>query len=64
MVYGDLLNKSFLLDADFLGSTEIISLDWHKLSSGNVDKLVREIINHHGFDIEQRSGVFFVRKKF
>lgn len=63
VVYGDLLNKSFLLDADFLGATEIISLDWHKLSSGNVDKLVREIINHHGFDIEQRSGVFFVRKK-
>lgn len=63
VVYGDLLNKSFLLDADFLGATEIISLDWHKLTSGNVDKLVREIINHHGFDIEQRSGVFFVRKK-
>lgn len=62
VVYGDLLNRSYIFDADFLREQDDISINWRNLSTVQVNVLTGNIFTEHGYDLEIIGQVLRIRK--
>lgn len=62
VVYGDLLNRSYIFDADFLREQDGISINWRNLSTTQVNVLTGNIFIEHGYDLEVIGQVLRIRK--
>lgn len=61
VVYGDLLSKSYIFDADLIHSPDDLSVNWKKISSTKAEELTRDVFEAHGFELEQ-GEVLHIRK--
>lgn len=62
VVYGDLLNRSYIFDADFIHATNDVSVNWVDQSNAQVLVMTNEIFKSHGYDLDSTGKVLHIRK--
>lgn len=63
VVYGDVLSRSFVLDAEVLLNGDAISINWLRLDKDQVDSMTRELLEMRGFELVQQGSILLVRKR-
>ena len=63
IVYGDVVNKSFLLDAEFLQLRDTVSLSLRAIAPAEAEKRLEEMIEAKGFEARRRGSVVVVHRK-
>lgn len=62
VVYGDLLNQSYVFDSDFIRAQDDVTVNWRNLSLAQIRALTSEVFTLHGYDLSAESGVLRIRK--
>lgn len=62
VVYGDLLQRSYIFDSDVIHSSDDISINWLRVSSLQVEQLTSDILKARGYELEQAGKVLMMRK--
>lgn len=63
IVYGEILEENFILEADLLKDETAISSGLRNLTKKTVDQAFRNILHQQGFRAEKINGVTFIRKR-
>lgn len=62
VVYGDILNLSYVFDSDFIHSGDDLTVNWRNLSLPQIKALTSEIFTTHGYDLSNEGGILRIRK--
>lgn len=62
VVYGDLLNRSYILDSDLLREDDQVTINWRNLSPAQVNVLTGNIFTERGYELEVFGQVLRIRK--
>ena len=62
VVFGDLLRKSYVLEQDFIRSSDTVSVNFMNLSNKQIERMATEIFVKHGFDVGTAGGVLRIRR--
>lgn len=62
VVYGDLLQRSYIFDSEVIHGTDDISINWLRVSSAQVEQLTSDIFTSRGYELEQAGKVLMLRK--
>lgn len=63
VVYGDVLRQSYVLDQEILQSSDVVSVNWMRLTSKELEALTIEMLNLRGFELVKQGRVSLVRKR-
>lgn len=63
VVYGDILKKSYVLDRDLVDAPDLVSVNWIKLNSYQIEGLMDSLSLNRGFEITGKFGALFIQKK-
>lgn len=63
VVYGDMLRRSYVFDADVIHASLDISVHWQDFSSEKIEQLTNEVFISRGYDLKTVDGVLILAKK-
>lgn len=62
VVFGDLLQRSYIFDSEVIHSLDDISINWNRLDHVQVEKLTRDIFISRGYEIDHAGAVLMIRR--
>ena len=62
IVYGDILDRSFVFDPDLIASVDAVSINWNKLKKSEVEAMMAGLLKLRGFELEQSGKIVLIRK--
>jgi len=63
IVYTDILRQNFSFDQTAIDSSDVVSVNWSKLSRGEVENMTSEIFQLRGFEVVKNSNSIIFRKR-